>query len=116
MNRLLAKIHREGPLAQIDADHMAQLILRPKASRLLAHVLNQFGPLDALGKPGEIFHQGGERELASGPVLQSPGLRLARAVERRGVTSAPRPDDDDVANVLHSDRGRRVQFYLPSSP
>jgi hypothetical protein len=43
-------------------------------------------------------------------------LRLARAVERRGVTSAPRPDDDDVANVLHSDRGRRVQFYLPSSP
>ena len=104
---------------------MAQLILRPKASRLLAHVLNQLGALDALGKPGEILHQGGERELASG-LMAFNHQRLeigAGSVERRGMTGAPRPDDDDVANVLHSDLREtravldgRVQIWMQGVP
>ena len=105
VNRLLAKIHREGPLAQINADHMAQLILRPKASRLLAHVLNQLGTLNALGKPGKILHQRGERELASGLMaFNHQGLEVgAGGVERRGMAGATGPNDDNVANVLHID-------------
>ena len=103
VNRLLAKIHREGPLAQIHAGHMAQLILRPKTSRLLAHVLNQFGSLNAFGKPGKIFHQRGERELASRLMaFNHQGLEIgAGGVERSRMAGAAGPNDDDVANVLH---------------
>ncbi len=108
VNRLLAKIHCEGPLAEVNADYVAQLILRAKASRLLAHVLNQLGALNTLGKSGEIFYQSSERELASGLVsFNHQRLEVgASRVERRGVTGAARPDDDDVANVFH--KGKKV--------
>ena len=92
VDRLLAKIHRERPPAEIDAGHVAQLILRPKASRLLAHVLNQLRALDAFGKPGEILHQRGERELASGLMaLDHQRLEIgAGGVERRGMARSNR--------------------------
>ena len=73
-------------------DHMAELILRPKASRLLAHVLDQLGALDALGKSGKIFHQRGQRELAARLMtFNHQWLEVgASRVERRGVTGSSR--------------------------
>ena len=56
MNGFLAKIQGEGPLAELGADQVTELILSAKASRLLAHVLDQLGPLDAVGKSGKILH------------------------------------------------------------
>ena len=112
MNRLLAKIHREGPLAQIDADHMAQLILRPKASGLFTHVLDQLGPLNAIGKPGEILHQRSERKLASRlmPFNHQRFEVGTGGVERRSMAGATGPNDDNVANVLHIQVPRNVQL------
>src|SRR5882724_2156730 len=118
VNRLLAKIHREGPLAQIDADHMAQLVLRPKASGLFTHVLDQLGSLDAIGKPGEILHQRSKRELTSGLMpFNHQWLEVsASRVERRRVAGAARPNDDNVAHVLHIDvQPTRAALRLPNS-
>src|SRR5438876_227079 len=57
---LTPDLQREGPLTQVDAIYVAELILRAKASRLLAHVFYQFWPLDSFWKTGEIFYQCGE--------------------------------------------------------
>ena len=62
----LPRFSGKGTLFQIGADYVPQLILRAKSSRLLAHVLDQLGSLDAFGKSRKIFHQRGERELPSG--------------------------------------------------
>src|SRR5208282_349272 len=97
---------------------MAQLVLSAEASRLLAHVLNQFGSLDTFRKAGKVFHQGGKRELASGlmPLNHQRFEVSPRGIERRCMPSASGPDDDDVANVLHSSEEATVEVTWNQSP
>ncbi len=106
MDGFLAQIQGKGTFAKVGTDHVAKLVLRPKAPCLLAHVLDQLGPLNALGKSREIFHQGGKRQLASGfMTFEHQRFQVGTGrVERRSVTGAARPDNDDVANVLHKFR------------
>ncbi len=99
----LAQTQRKGTHTKIGADHVAKLVLGAESPRLLAHVLDQLRPLDAIRKSRKIFHQGSQRELASGfMAFEHQRLQFgARRVERRGVTGATRADDDNVANILH---------------
>ena len=47
---------------------------------LLAHVVDEFRALDAVGESGKVFDQGGEGQLAARFVsFDDEGLRLARA-------------------------------------
>ena len=114
VNGFLAQIQGKRAFAQIGADHVAKLILRPEAGRLLAHVLDQLGTLNALGKAGEILHQRGQRELASGFVtFEHQRLQVgAGGVERGGVTGAAGPDNDNVADVLHKIGSRKLRQAL----
>ena len=102
-NRLFPELNGEWPLAEISAANMAQLIVRPETRGLPPHVLDQLRSLDAFGEPGEIFHQCGERELASGFMPfddQRVEIRTC-GVQRRSVAGATRPYDEYVANVVH---------------
>src|SRR6516225_9747577 len=84
---------------------MAEVVLRPKALGLLAHILNQLGPLDAFREAGKILNQRGEGELSAG-LMTFDDQRLevgACGVESGGMSRAAGTDNDDVANV-HSVR------------
>src|SRR4029077_1871337 len=67
------------------------------------HVLYQLRTLNTFGKPGEIFYQGGKRELASRFVaFNYQGLQVGTSgVKRCSVTGAAGTDNNDVANVFH---------------
>ena len=101
MHRLLAKIQQERALAQINAGHMRQRYSAPKRPACLRMFSISSRPHDAFGKPGKIFHQRGERELAAGLVaLNHQRLQIgASCVERGSMTGAAGTNDDDVANV-----------------
>ena len=45
---------------------MSHVIFSTEAGRLLAHILDQFGALDSVGKTGKVFDQRSERQLAAG--------------------------------------------------
>ena len=45
---------------------MSQHVLGAETLRLLAHVLDQFRPLNAFWEAGEIFDQCGDRQLPAG--------------------------------------------------
>src|SRR5437016_14420011 len=103
VNGLTPDLQREGPLTQVDAIYMAELILCAEASCLLAHVLDQLWPLDSLWKTGEIFYQCGEGKLASGLVaLENQRFEIgACSIEGSCVARAPGTYDDYVADVIH---------------
>ena len=96
-------------LAQIDADHMSGLELRAETRRLLAHVVDEFRPLDAVRKAGEILDQGGDGELSAGlmPIDDQRAEIGAGGVDGGGQPRTSGADDDDVANVVgHRSRNR----------
>jgi len=105
LNALFSEAQLERMFAQIGLDHVAHAIFGAEARGLLAHVLDQFRPLDAFGKPGKIFHQRGHRQL-SARFMAFDHERLevgAGAVEGGGVTGAPRAYDHNIA-YIHSSK------------
>src|SRR6266478_1730937 len=102
---MLAHVQGKWTCAQVGAGDMAKLILGAKPLRLLAHVLNEFGPLDSLGKTRKVFDQRGDGKLAPGLVaLDDQRFQVGtRSVQRGSVSGAAGTDDDDVANI-HSVR------------
>jgi hypothetical protein len=78
---------------------MGHLQLCAEARRLLLHVLDQLGPLDAFGPAGKVLHQCGDGELASGLVaLQHERLQVgAGSVDGGGKSGAAGTQDDGVA-------------------
>ena len=57
VHHMMSNVQQERTLAQIRAREMRHAILRAKAFRLLAHVLDQLRPHDPFRKAGEIFDQ-----------------------------------------------------------
>ena len=57
LNDLFADSQLKRTLAQIGFDHVAYAIVGAEARGLLAHILNQFRALDAVGKTGKVFHR-----------------------------------------------------------
>ena len=47
--------HDQRPSGKINGFHVLCLEHRPPPLPLLAHVVHQVGPRDALGEPGEVF-------------------------------------------------------------
>jgi len=66
--RLLAQTDGKRPLTQVRADNVPGSILGAKARRLLLHILDQFWPLNPLGKTRKILDQRGQGELSAGLV------------------------------------------------
>ncbi len=108
--------------AEIEAYHVAGEELGAEARGLHAHVVDELGPLDAFGKAREIFHQGGDGELAAGLVAvdDQRGEVGTRGINGRGQAGAAGADDDDVTNVVwHRDSfdsaaRRKMQGGAPS--
>ena len=101
LNGLFADAQLERMFVQVGFDHVAHAIFGAEARRLLVHVLDQFRPLDAFGKAGEIFHQRGQRQL-SARFMAFDHERLevrAGAVEGGGVTGASGAQDHNIAYV-----------------
>ena len=100
-------------LAEIDADHMAGLVFSAKASCLLAHVVDEFRALDAVGKTGEVFDQRGEGQLPAGFVsLDDERAEVgASSINGRSQSRTSRADDDDIANIF----GHRSRNRFPSN-
>ena len=113
---LAAQIHLDGLgpktvvlLAEIDADDMPGPELSAKARCLLAHVVDEFRPLDAFGEAGKVLHQRGEGQLAAGLVaVDDEWLQVgASSIDGGGQPRASGADDDDIANVIgHRSRNR----------
>ena len=59
-------VEADGMFAHFNRVEVRKLELRSKARRLLLHVFDQLGALDAVGPAGKVLHQAGDRELASG--------------------------------------------------
>ncbi len=92
----------EGAPPQVGRRDMRGDELRAKTRRLLAHVLDQLRPLDALGKTGKVLDQGSQGKLAAGLVtFQDQRLKIgAGGVDGRRQTGAARTHDDGVTNLV----------------
>ena len=100
-----AEIQSERPLHQISAHQMARQVLRAKTRGLLAHVLDQFRPLDALWKSREILHQRSDGKLPA-RLMPFDHQRLqvgAPGVDGRSQAGAAGTQDHSIANgIFHS--------------
>jgi hypothetical protein len=65
---LFAEVEGKGTLGEVDGAEVSEAKLCSEADGLLLHVLDEVGPLDALGPAREVFDEGGDGELASGLV------------------------------------------------
>ena len=102
MDGFVAEVEGEGVLRKVGGGQVADAELGAEARGLLAHVLDEFGALDALGPAGKVFDQGGDGELAAG-LMAFKDERLevgAGGVDGGGEAGAARAEDDGVANVV----------------
>ena len=89
-------------LAEVDAGHVAGAELGAEARRLLAHVVDQFRPLDAVGKAGKILDQRGDGELAAGLMAvddQRTEIGAGR-IDRGRQPRTSGADDDDITYIV----------------
>ena len=90
----------EGSFADVGGGEVAVGDLGAEAGRLLLHVVDELGTLDAVGPSGEVFDQRGDGELASGLVaFEDERLEVgARGVDGGGKACAAGAQDDAVAD------------------
>lgn len=90
----------EGRLADVGGGEMTEGDLGAEARRLLLHVVDELGALDAVGPAGEVFDEGGDGELAAGLVaFEDERLEVgARGVDGSSQSCAAGAQDDGVAN------------------
>src|ERR1700680_4198855 len=84
---------------------MTDAVLGAKARGLLAHIFNEFGHLNTIGKAGKIFHRRGQRQL-SPRFMAFDHERLevgAGVVEGGGVTGTSGAHDNDIAYIPSGD-------------
>ena len=101
VNRLLTHGEGERAIAEIGFDDVSSAIFGAKTRGLLAHVLDEFGALNAFRKPRKVFDERGERKLSAGFMsFDDKWLQIgARAVKGGGVSGTSGTDDDDVASI-----------------
>src|SRR5206468_818985 len=119
VDRLFSQTQLKRALTQVGFYHVSHAVFGAETRGLLTHVLDQFGPLDAIGEAGKIFDQRSKRELSTG-LMSFEHQRLevgTRGVERGGVASASRAQDYDVTNIHNgqSDRFGKRNFDATSS-
>ena len=112
----------ERPLRQIDLLDVTGEELGAEALRLLAELLHQVGPEDALREAGIVLDLGGVDELPAGrsaldePLDDQRRQRGARGVDRRRQPRRPRSDDDDaVVHFLHG-HDRKTSPFSRAAP
>src|ERR687891_983557 len=100
---LVADVHPERPLREIDAGHVVGDELGTETLRLTPEVGHHRRPEDPVGVARVVLDIARDHQLAA-PVepLDHEGIEIgARCVERRGVAGGAAADDDHVANVVH---------------
>ena len=104
-------IEAEGAGGKIGIEHGAVQEFGAEILRLLLHVFHQVRAVDAFRKTGEIFHQGGERELAAGLMpAHDQGLEIgAGGINGGRVTGTPGADDDDVTHDWRAEQQGSTQ-------
>ena len=68
MDGVLADAEGEGRGGEVDGGEVGHAELGAEAGGLGLHVVDELGALDAFGPAGKVFHQRGDRELATGLV------------------------------------------------
>src|SRR5438477_4228955 len=98
---VFSDVQQEWAFAEVGAGYMPEHVFGTKALRLLAHVLDEFGALDTLGKAGKVLDQSGDGELSARLVaFNDQGFQVgACGIKCGGVSGASRADDDRVANI-----------------
>src|SRR5258708_36390221 len=119
---LFADVERDGALVEVDGAEMGHAQLGAEAYRLLLHVLDEVGTLDALGPAGKVFDQRGDGELPAGLVaFEDQRLEIgACSVDGSGKSGAAGAEDDSVARRVfrhmdpYSVNARRRKKMQPS--
>uniref|UniRef100_E6Q0D3 Uncharacterized protein n=1 Tax=mine drainage metagenome TaxID=410659 RepID=E6Q0D3_9ZZZZ len=93
------RLEPEGMDTEIGGDQMGGAELGAKAGGLLLHVLDQFGPLNALGPAGKVLDQSGDGKLSTGFVaFEHKRLEVgARGIDGGGKASATGAEDYGIA-------------------
>src|SRR6185437_14827294 len=99
---LVADVHAQRLLGEIDPGDVVGHELRAETLRLGAHRLHELRAEDAVAEAGIVLDVGGDHQLAAvGEALEDERLQVrARGVERRRVAGRTAADDDDLANVV----------------
>ena len=101
----LRRRHRLDRPAQRHRLHVLHPQIRPKPQRLLTHLTHQLRTRDAITKTGEILHLGSrhQRSTKRNPLKHHRRQLRPRRIQRRGVPSRTRTNDDHVvdAGVSH---------------
>ena len=98
---LVADLHAEGPLGEVDAGDVIGHQLGAEPLGLRAHRRHQLRAHDAVDEAGVVLDVAGDHQLAAeGEALEDEGAQVpARRVQRCGVAGRPSADDDHVANL-----------------
>lgn len=98
----VAEVEGEGVLREVGGGEVAEAEIRAEAGRLLAHVLDELGALDAFGPAGKIFDESGDGKLAARLVaLEDERFEIGSgAVDRSCEPGAAGAEDDCIAYVL----------------
>jgi hypothetical protein len=101
---LVAEVEREGVFGEIDGGEVGHAQFGAEADRLLLHVLDELGALDAFGPAGKVFDQRGDGELAAGLVaFEDQRLEIgACSVDGGGKSGAAGAEDNSVARRVFS--------------
>ena len=93
-----AEVQLVRVLAEVDGDEVGHLQFGAEARRLLLHVLDQVGALNALGPAGKVLDQRGDGELAAGLVaFEDERLEVgAGGVDGGGEAGAAGAQNDGV--------------------
>src|SRR5579883_2176428 len=100
---IFAKVELERTLAQIGTLQVPQIIFSAKTRRLLLHVLDEIGALNAFGPPGKIFYQRSDGQLSAGLMaLDDQRFQVrARGINRRRKPGTPRAQNDCFTYRVH---------------
>ncbi len=92
----------EGMFGEIDGGEMGHAQLGAEADRLLLHVLDEVGTLDAFGPAGKVLDQRRDGELTAGLVaFEDERLQVgACSVDGSGKSGAPGAEDNSVARRI----------------
>ena len=123
VDRFFANVQRQWMLGEVDGTEMGHAQLGAEANRLLFHVFDELGTLDALGPAGKILHQRGDGKLSAGLVaFEDQRLEIgACSVNGSGKSGAPGAENDSVArrvfrnmdpNSVNARRRKRMQGRL----
>src|SRR5579862_4219598 len=104
-NGLASHVQHHRARAQVRAADLTHAVLRAEARGLLAHVLDEFGPVAPLRNPAETLDQRGQRQLPAGlvPFQHQWAQICSSGIQRSRVSGTSGTDYHYVTNgIVHA--------------